>query len=78
MKVILKLSDMEENQIGIIKMIEKFENYERLLEMGVLPEETIEVKKIALLGDPMIISVTGYNLMLRKKDAKNILVEVSF
>lgn len=41
-----------------------------LLHMGCLPGETIQVERIAALGDPIMISVEGNFLSLRKKDAE--------
>lgn len=48
----------------------------RLLEMGILPNTLIKVIKKAPLGDPLEISIRGYELSLRKEDAKSIRVEV--
>lgn len=41
----------------------------RLLDMGLTPGITIEVKKVAPLGDPMELWVRGYALSLRKEEA---------
>ncbi len=49
----------------------------RLLDMGVLVGETVKVKKVAPLGDPIEVSIKNYNLSLRKKEAEGILVEVA-
>ena len=48
----------------------------RLLDMGLIPKTTIRVEKIAPLGDPIELRVRDYALSLRKKDARNISVEV--
>lgn len=40
--------------------------------MGCLPGETIQVERIAALGDPIMISVEGNFLCLRKQDAEKI------
>ncbi len=47
----------------------------RLMDMGVLVGEEIQVKKIAPLGDPIKVTIKNYNLSLRKKEAEGILVE---
>lgn len=47
----------------------------RLLEMGFLPGEKVEVSHISPLGDPIAITVSGYTLSLRKKEAATILVK---
>ncbi|MBI4642169.1 MAG: ferrous iron transport protein A [Deltaproteobacteria bacterium] len=48
----------------------------RLLDMGVLVGEVVQVEKIAPLGDPIEITVKNYKLSLRKKEAEGIAVEV--
>ena len=50
---------------------------QRILEMGVLPGIQIEVIRFAPLGDPIEIKVMGYNLSLRKAEAKHVSVETS-
>jgi len=49
----------------------------RLLDMGIIKGTTIEVAKVAPLGDPMDIKVKGYHLSLRKEEAAQISVEVN-
>lgn len=49
----------------------------RLMDMGVLAGETVRVEKVAPLGDPIEVTIKGYNLSLRKKEAEGIEVEVS-
>ena len=46
------------------------------MDMGVIPGELIRVEKIAPMGDPVEVSVKGYNLSLRKNEAKGIEIEV--
>jgi ferrous iron transport protein A len=48
----------------------------RLMDMGILVGEEIKVEKVAPLGDPIEVTVKNYKLSLRKKEARNILVEV--
>ena len=47
----------------------------RIMDMGITRGTPILVKKVAPLGDPMELTVRGYQLTLRKSDAKKILVE---
>ena len=49
---------------------------QRLLEMGVLEGEEIEVLGFAPLGDPMEIAVQNYRLSLRRSEAARIRVAV--
>jgi len=43
--------------------------------MGCVPGELIRVEQIAPLGDPISITVAGYNLSLRLDEAENIFME---
>lgn len=47
----------------------------RIMDMGITRGVEIYVRKVAPLGDPMELFVRGYELSLRKEDAKNIEVE---
>ncbi len=49
----------------------------RLMDMGVLAGEAIKVEKVAPMGDPIEVTIKGYNLSLRKKEAEAIEVEVN-
>ena len=48
----------------------------RLLDMGITTGVIVEVKKIAPLGDPVDISLRGYELCIRKSDMAEIDIEV--
>lgn len=48
----------------------------RLLDMGLIPRTNVHVNKMAPMGDPMELSLRGYVLTLRAKDAAEIEVEV--
>ena len=47
----------------------------RIMDMGITKNVEIYVRKVAPLGDPVEITVRGYELSLRKEDAQNIEVE---
>ena len=47
----------------------------RIMDMGITKGVEIYVRKVAPLGDPVEITVRGYELSLRKADAENIKVE---
>lgn len=47
----------------------------RVLEMGVLPGTTVEVVRLAPLGDPMDVRVRGFHLSLRRAEAASVIVE---
>ena len=72
------LSHLKVGQIGKVISItnENKSLRRRLLDMGLTLGVTIEVKRISPLGDPIDITVRGYDLCLRKDDMDNIEVEV--
>ena len=47
----------------------------RIMDMGLTKGERITIRKIAPLGDPIEITVRGYELSIRKADADMIEVE---
>lgn len=47
----------------------------RIMDMGITRGVTVYVRKVAPLGDPIEVTVRGYELSLRKEDAEMILVE---
>ena len=55
------------NGIGAVKR--------RIMDMGITKGVEIFVRKVAPLGDPVEVTVRGYELSLRKADAEMIEVE---
>ena len=47
----------------------------RIMDMGVTKGVEIFVRKVAPFGDPIEVTVRGYELSLRKAEAENVLVE---
>ena len=47
----------------------------RIMDMGITKGVEIFVRKVAPLGDPVEVTVRGYELSLRKADAEMILLE---
>ena len=47
----------------------------RIMDMGITRGVEIFVRKVAPLGDPVEVTVRGYELSLRKADAENIELE---
>ena len=47
----------------------------RIMDMGITKGAELYVQKVALLGDPVQITVRGYELSIRKDDAELIEVE---
>lgn len=73
----LLLSDLQPGQVATIVKLASDEIFLKLMEMGCLPGERIEVVQKALFNDPMSISVAGYLLSLRTDEAKQIIVNTS-
>lgn len=47
----------------------------RIMDMGITKGTQVNIRKVAPLGDPVEITVRGYELSLRKADAEMIEVE---
>lgn len=73
--MIKRLSDIAVGSTVVIKSFENNDIFLKLMEMGCVPGELIKVEQKAPLGDPIAITVSGYNLSLRLDEAQNIFVE---
>lgn len=49
----------------------------RIMDMGITKGTEIFIRKVAPLGDPMELTVRGYELSIRKSEAQNIEVELA-
>ena len=47
----------------------------RIMDMGITKGASVHVRKVAPLGDPIEVTVRGYELSLRKDEAENVIVE---
>ena len=47
----------------------------RIMDMGITKGSSVFIRKVAPLGDPVEVTVRGYELSIRKADAESILVE---
>ena len=47
----------------------------RIMDMGITRGAEVHIRKVAPLGDPIEVTVRGYELSLRKADAEMIEVE---
>lgn len=72
----IELSKLKPGESAIIKEINLQGKLKyRLLELGVVENTKIKLIKYAPLGDPIQISIRGYNLAIRKETAKKIRLE---
>ncbi len=72
----MKLSDLKPRQEAVITHFENNEIFLKLMEMGCVPGERILVEQVAPLGDPISVSISGYQLSLRISEADNIMVDI--
>ena len=71
----MKLSEMKiGSTCSVVKINGEGRIRRRLFDMGITPNCQIFVRKKAPLGDPIEITIRGYELTLRKQEAE--LVEV--
>ena len=71
-----RLSQVPIGQKAIIRSFDKDDIFLKLMEMGCVPGEWVTIDLVAPLGDPISISIAGYNLSLRLEEADMIWVEV--
>lgn len=74
------LKRLDEFVIGETGLIKKVEGEgrlrRRLFDMGVTPGAKVYLRKKAPLGDPLEVTIRGYELTLRKSEACLVVLEV--
>jgi Fe2+ transport system protein FeoA len=70
-----KLSQLKMGQSATIHSFENGDLFIKLMEMGIIPGESIRIEQVAMLGDPISVYVAGYNLSLRLEEAEQVFVE---
>jgi len=72
-----QLSDLKPGEKAIIVKVGGERSVRRrMLDMGLVKGAEIKVIRRAPLGDPVEFQLKGYNLSLRKEEAKNVFVRV--
>lgn len=72
----MSIYDLKIGQAGIIDTIHGNEALaKRLLALGCIEGTEVTLKRVAPLGDPLIVNLRGFDLAIRKKDAKNIILK---
>lgn len=61
--------------VKVIKVAGEGPLRQRILDMGLTKGAEVRVRKVAPLGDPIEVTVRGYELSLRKKEAACIIVQ---
>ncbi len=68
------MSTLKEAKIGQTVVVRKLNGVgaikRRIMDMGIVKGTEIFIRKVAPLGDPIEITVRGYELSLRKSDAE--------
>lgn len=73
-----KLSEFSIGETGVIVKVDGEPRIKRrLFDMGVTPGAEVYLRKKAPLGDPMEVTIRGYELTLRKMEAENVYTEVN-
>ncbi len=73
----MTIFSMNVGQSGTVRDIEGDPKLaKRLKALGCVKGTQVKVKLVAPLGDPILISFRGYDLAIRKNDAKNIYLNV--
>lgn len=66
----IRLDELEINDSGTVVMVEgEGKIRRRLFDMGITPGAEFFLRKKAPLGDPIEITIRGYELTLRKSEA---------
>ena len=61
--------------VRVVKVAGEGALRQRILDMGLTKGAEVKVRKVAPLGDPLELTVRGYELSLRKREAACIVVE---
>jgi ferrous iron transport protein A len=70
------LAELKKGQKAIIRSFTNHSLSTRLIDMGCLPGETITLSRTAPLGCPLAVTISGYELSLRKEEAASVLIEL--
>ena len=73
------MKTLKEAKIGetvtVVKLTGEGPVKRRIMDMGLTKGTLVHVKKSAPLGDPIELTVRGYELSIRKTEAENVIVE---
>ncbi len=70
----MTLEELRPGERGMVIAIRDEARLTRVMEMGLLPGTTVEVLRLAPLGDPMDLRVRGYRLSIRKAEASRVTI----
>ncbi len=71
------LAEIKRGEKGIIVDVSSIHIPLKLLEMGCLPGNSVELVQVAPFADPMYLNINGSHLAIRKETAIHIVIEIS-
>ncbi len=74
--MVTTIADLRRGQRGIIKEISAEKIPLKLLEMGCLPGNEVELVQTAPFRDPLYLNINGSHLAIRKETALHIEIEI--
>jgi ferrous iron transport protein A len=69
------LADLKKGETAVIIDVSSIEIPLKLLEMGCLPGNNVQLVQIAPFSDPMYLNINGSHLAIRKETAIHVLIE---
>ena len=63
------------DSVTVVKLIGSGQIKRRIMDMGITKGAKVQVRKVAPLGDPVEVTVRGFELSLRKDEAETVIVE---
>jgi ferrous iron transport protein A len=69
------LANLKRGETAIITDVSSILIPLKLLEMGCLPGNSVELVQVAPFADPMYLNINGSHLAIRKETASHILIE---
>jgi len=72
----ITLAQLKRGQHGIIADVSSIHIPLKLLEMGCLPGNLVELVQVAPFADPMYLNINGTHLAIRKETALHILIDL--
>jgi len=73
--VSITLADLKKGEKAVIKEISSNKVPLKLLEMGCLPGNEVELLQLAPFKDPMYLNINGSHLAIRQDTAKFVIIE---
>ncbi|TXD83855.1 ferrous iron transport protein A [Subsaximicrobium wynnwilliamsii] len=72
----ITLAQLKRGQHGIIADVSSIHIPLKLLEMGCLPGNLVELVQVAPFSDPMYLNINGTHLAIRKETALHIIIDL--